>query len=81
MNRSVVLLVVFLVAAFVGFQGYTWHHRQLETAYVTGLLDGAKIGELRGIFTCPCWDREGSFCSLCGIQLTKANIFQIINDD
>ena len=51
-----------------------------ERGLAIGLILGGDNGYWRGVFTCPCWDREGSFCSLCGIKLTKANAFQIINE-
>jgi len=80
-KRSLIYTLIFTACFYGGYAVYTWHKHQVEDAYITGLQQGFEVGEFRGVFTCPCWDREGSFCSLCGVKLSKANVFQIINDD
>ena len=81
MKKLIAILLTLCIGYYAATEAHSWHIDQVRTAYVTGLVVGAKEGELRGIFTCPCWDREGSFCSLCGTALRANNIDRIINAD
>ena len=78
MKKLLIGAVVLGVLVFSGVKARNWYQQRVINAYVAGVVDGSRRGELQGIFTCPCWDREGSFCSLCGVKLTSANIDRII---
>jgi hypothetical protein len=79
MKKLLIGVLVFGVLALGGVKARDWHQQRVLNVYYVGLSDGMNAGEVRGIFTCPCWDREGSFCSLCGVRLTEANIDRIIS--
>jgi len=63
-----------IVLTFVGSIVAT-HHFSSERAFrkgvIRGYLAGKYDGHWSGVFSCPCWAREGNVCSLCDIKISK----------
>ena len=75
----------FLLSGFLAVTAYTGfhlgHERGLREGAVRGYLAGTGDGYTHGVFTCPCWKREGSVCSLCGMDIRGSEAFNIIRGE
>lgn len=71
----VVKILKIFLPLIIGFGlGYCSREINLSPIYYLGYIDGYN----EGILSCPCWEREGNICSLCGIKLENTNQFKRI---
>lgn len=74
-RRPVVCLLLLAILGGINYVSFRFGQvRGLQEGIVRGLTSGGYVGYLNGILDCPCWDREGSICSICGIKLDRSTL-------
>ena len=70
------ILLAILAALMLVPANYAYK-KGLGEGKAEGYLMGRHDGYYKGVFTCPCWEREGNICSLCGIEVDRTNAFEL----